>query len=318
MGYAIGELTASGGLLAHQNLLLLIQSLAEANGWVTLRYVDSGDNHELILKGEGLSGTEEVFVGFRCYQSAAGDYYNVETASMTGYVPGNIFAAQPGFKSSAVPCHNNVLTYYIICNGQRIAGCVKAGTPVFGHFYQGKLLPYARPGEFPAPLVCGGMLAGAAATRYSDTSYRGPYFGISAGRQFFLRSPVGAWNSASPWPYDNRVAAGASTQVTVLAGAGKLTKTGAVYTPLPIIVVGASGSEGLNVYGELDGVYFCSGFDNGSENVMQVGGTHVIDQAGLSVAQAVSAIRAAGGRALVVLQDVYRTGFVDYCALEMN
>ena len=54
-----------------------------------------------------------------------------------------------------------------------------------------------------------------------------------------------------------------------------------------------------NLWGELDGVYFCSGFNNATENVMQIGGTHV-DQTGMGVKQAVDAIRAAGGRAFVL------------------
>ena len=72
-----------------------------------------------------------------------------------------------------------------------------------------------------------------------------------------------------------------------------------------------------NTYGELDGVYFITGFNNGVENVLQVGGTPV-DQSGLTVLQAVDAVIAAGGRAFVVLQDVYRTSWRDFIALEMT
>ena len=57
---------------------------------------------------------------------------------------------------------------------------------------------------------------------------------------------------------------------------------------------------------------------NGVENVAQMGGSSVIDQKGMTVKQAVDAIRAVGGRAFVVLQNVNRTTWADYIALEMK
>ena len=72
-----------------------------------------------------------------------------------------------------------------------------------------------------------------------------------------------------------------------------------------------------NLYGVLDGVSFISGFNNASENVLQLEGSAVIDQTGLSVRQAVDAIRAVNGRAFVVLQDGARTTWRDYVAVEM-
>ena len=67
MGYAIGTLTKGGGDDCHYKILGIIKILAEANGWTTLRYVNTGTDRELILKGVGLSGAEEIFVGFKTY-----------------------------------------------------------------------------------------------------------------------------------------------------------------------------------------------------------------------------------------------------------
>ncbi|WEM33673.1 structural protein [Pseudomonas phage PSA-KC1] len=110
--------------------------------------MSTGLDRELILKGVGLSGLEEIFVGFKCYQSVSGDYYNFKAATMIGYVSGNTFETQPGIQISGVPAHNNAITYFIAANPQRITGCLKVGTPVYEHFYLGKIFPYARPGEF--------------------------------------------------------------------------------------------------------------------------------------------------------------------------
>ena len=96
---------------------------------------------------------------------------------------------------------------------------------------------------------------------------------------------------------------------------------GTNYQPQPIILYNASNpSSGIytgNVYGELDGVYALSGFNNGVENVLQVGGTPV-DGTGMSVADHVAAILAAGGRSFVALQDVTQTDWRSFIALEMT
>lgn len=296
MAYEIATLTDSGGTLAHYKMLDAIKALAEANGWVTLRHDTVSANRELILKGEGLSGTEEIFVGFRCYQDVAADYYNITFATFTGYLAGNTFQTQPGARLSGVPAHQSLINYFMVCNAQRIALCMRVGTPVYEHGYVGKMFPFARPGEFPFPVVNCGMLTGEAATRFSDTSHAMGYRGTRA--NFALRTPNGAWTQTDNNPWYN-----ATLQF----------QPSARYFMLPITLHDAS----PNIYGVLDGIYFITGHTNAVENVVQVGGTPV-DPTGLTVAQIVTAINAAGGRAFVVLQDVARTAFNAYIAMEMN
>lgn len=319
MSYAIGSLLKGGGLDTHYQMLQLLKSLAEANGWETMRWVNSGDNWELILKGEGLSGTEEIFIGFKTYQSVSGDYYNILTGVFTGYVPGNTFETQPGARLSGCPAHNNAIDYWISINPQRIVGCFKVGTPVYVHFYVGKFLPYARPSEYPYPVVNAGMLNGAAATRFDNTSYVFPYPGYynnTAQNQLYLRDPAGNWTRPTSYPWqnqDNRTYALAGVQ-----GTSCLVPAGDYYQIEPVIMYESRlDINPKNIWGELDGVYFCSGFNNGPENVVQIGGTH-IDQTGLTVKQAVDAILAGGGRAFVLLQNVRWQSWSDFIALEMK
>ena len=312
MGYTIATVTGGSGDEAHYKVLAAIKTLAEANGWTTLRYVDTGADRELILNSSGLSGTEDIYIGFKTYQDVGADYYNIAAACFTGYVSGNTFEGQPGAKLSGVPCHNNAVTYFLTANEQRIVGCFKVGTPVYTHFYAGKMFPYARPGEFPSPLLVAGMFDGKEARRFSDTEYQFPYYGASIDTigggdgtrsKMWLRLPSGAWamNYNNPWrnvgPMD-----------------GSIRPAGVDYILRPIILYGYSPR---NVWGELDGVTCISGFNNGVENVVQQGGTPV-DQTGMTVSAAVTAVLAAGGRAHVVLQDVNRTGFDNFIALEMS
>ena len=279
MAYEIGfvDNTGSEGL-AHWQMLLKIKTFAEANGWTTLRYLNptDGSNRELIMQGAGLSGTEEIFIGFRSYHSVASDYYNLSVAGFTGYVAGNAFVNQPGYVESGVPAHNNRIDYWLAANAQRIALGMKVGTPVYESAYVGKCLPYATPGQYPYPLVVAGMLNGTPATRFSDNSHSIAYKGNRDNLQ--LRWMDGTWVKPRAVAWDNGYA-------TALRD----TTTG--YALLPVVLYAAN----ANVYGELDGIYAISGFNNAVENTLVLGGV-----------------------TYVVMQDVGRNGFADYYALRLN
>ncbi len=276
MPHAIGYVDNSGGTLAHYKMLEKIRDVAVASTfWEVMRYNTSVANRELILKGKGYTGTEEIYVGVRTYQDASADYYNLCVATFTGYVPSNTFDTQPGVRLSGVPAHNQRIDYWLTVNPQRIACCMKVGTPVYEHFYVGKFFPYARPSQYPYPIVCAGMLSGAAVTRYSDTSHSMPYKGnrVNLGMRF----NTGAYLQPETHPWNN----------TYLASTTQLRDTNDSYPLLPIILTDANG-----IYGELDGIRFVSGFNNVVENTC--------------------------GPDWVVLQDVSRTGFVDYIALKLD
>lgn len=311
MGYAIATVTGGLGDEAHYKVLAAIKTLLEAVGWTTLRYDTSGADKELIMNSDGLSGSEDIFIGFKTYQSVSSDYYNIAVSCFTGYIVGNTFEAQPGARLCGVPCHNNAVTYFLTANKQRIAGCFKVGTPVYTHFYVGKMFPYARPGEFPSPLVTAGMFDGKEARRFSDTQYQFPYYGFGINAwgsssqdtsRLYLRRPDGAWAQQYHDPWRDQSDDGAERP----AGVDYILNPIMLYNPNP-----------RNLWGELDNIRHITGFNNGVENVLQQGGTPV-DQTGMTPLQAVDAVLAAGGRAHVILQDVNRTGFNNFIAMEMT
>jgi hypothetical protein len=266
---------------AHREMLLRIKTLAEANGWTTLRYTTTvPDSHELILRGVGLSGTEEIFVGVRTYENVASDYYNLAVAGFTGYVGANAWSAQPGFLESGIPCHNQRCDYWLAINAQRIAFALKVGTPVYESGYIGKYLPYALPTQYPYPLCVGGMLNGAAATRYSDTAHSMPYKGSRT--NFRVRWFDGTWKQPETHPWDNLYIGGVTAQ---------LRDTGAVYPVMPVQIC----DNTPNIYGVLDGVGYVSNFNNTVESTVS-----------------------ADGSDWVCIQDVGRTSFNDYYALRMS
>jgi hypothetical protein len=246
--------------------------------WEVLRYDTAPANRELILKGKGLSRTEEIFVGFRTYQNADADYYNLLAGVFTGYVPSNPFDSQPGVQLSGVPAHNQRIDYWLTLNGQRIALAMKVGTPVYESCYVGKCLPYGRPSQYPYPVVCGGMLAGAAATRFSDTAHSTPYKGNRSGMALYSNA---GWVQPYAYPWGNNA----------LAGATQLRDTGGTYHLLPVELH----DNAANLWGALDGIFYISGFDNAVENTLSLDGVDY-----------------------VVIQDVWRTGFTDYFAMRLD
>lgn len=280
MPHSIGFVDNSGGTLAHYKMLEKIRDVAVASGfWTVMRYDISKADRELILKGQGYTGEEEIYVGVRTYQDASADYYNLCVATFTGYVPSNTFDTQPGARLSGVPAHNQRIDYWLTVNPQRIACVMKVGTPVYEHFYIGKFFPYARPSQYPYPVICGGMLNGAAVTRFSETNHSMPYKGNRA--NLGMRFNTGVWIQAETHPWNNTYLAGTTSAQT------QLRDTNGHYPLLPVILNDVNG-----IYGELDGIRYISGFDNVTENTC--------------------------GPEWVVFQDVWRTGFTDYMALKLD
>lgn len=281
MPYEIGfvDNTGSEGS-AHWQMLAKIKAIAESAGWVTLRYLtpSDGTNRELILRGPGLSGEEQIFIGFRTYQDAGADYYNLSSAGFTGYVPSNTFTMQPGYFESGIPGHNLRIDYWIVANAQRLNFGLKVGTPVYESGGAGFFFTDATPGQYPYPLFVAGMLNGIPATRYSDTVHSMPYKGSRA--NLGIRFVDGTWIQPQTWPWNN----------TNLTATNQVRDTNGKYPLLPVILMGPT-----DTYGELEGIYQISGFQQGVENTITIDGV-----------------------LYVVIQDVSRTGFVDYYAMELG
>lgn len=282
MAYEVGFVNNTGSEgLAHWQMLLKIKTFAEANGWVTLRYLapTDGSNRELIMRGPGLGGDDQIFVGFRSYHDVSADYYNLSSAGFTGYVSGNSFASQPGYFESGIPAHNQRIDYWLVATGRRINFGLKVGTPVYEHGGAGFFLPYATPGQYPYPMFVAGMLDGIAPTRFSDTVHSMPYKGSRTNMR--MRFVDGNWSQPAAYPWNNSQVAGPINSVR---------DTGGVYMLIPVMLWDAA-----NIYGELEGLYQISGFNNAVENTLTI-----------------------DGKPYVVLQDVSRTGFVDYIAMELS
>ena len=281
MAYEIG--TATGHIdLVNKFNTFVTTTVPLADRWAINRNVTDGTTgeRELLWQLPGLSGIEEIFVGMYSYKSVSSDYYNIAVAGHTGYVAGNTFATQPGTSiASGVPLWNNSIPYWFVANGQRAIVFAKIEN-VYESFYIGKYLPYATPTQYPYPLCIGGMLTSASATRYSETTHTSWFKGNRV--NFTMRFVDGLWKNPQLFPFQL-----ASNYRNT--NSDKTVATG-YYGLHPLTLADAS-----NIYGELDGIYLISGFNNAAENTISIGGI-----------------------TYVVLRDVWRTGIKDYIALRLS
>jgi hypothetical protein len=285
---------AGVGGLAHYDLLDRIRVFCTTNStlvglgqaWTVLRYDTTAANRELIMQAPGLSGTEQIFIGLRTYQDSNADIYNLAVSAFTGFVAGNTFDTQPGALVTGVPAHNISIPYWLNVNGQRLVLAMKVGTPVYESIYLGKFLPYATPGQYPYPVITGGMLSGVPLTRFSDTTHSMPYKPNAAGMR--LRFVDGLWKTVQTWPYDTAPLQSMFGPQTPLGS--RMRDTESQYSIDPIVL-----SDSANIYGELDGVGFVTGFNNAVENTFTL-----------------------GTDTWVVIQDVGRTSFGDYYAMRLD
>ncbi len=258
-----------------------VSVLLIADRWVILRDDTTGDDHELILKGVGLSGVDEIYIGFKTIQDVTGDYYNLIVGTMTGYVSGNTFEMQPGVKLSTCPMWQFSIPYWLMINAQRIMFGVNIEAN-YDVSYVGKMLPYMSPGQFPYPVLVMGSVDGASVLRYSDTSRKVGCFEFND--RFQVRFIDGVWTNVKIWPFS-------SSSGDYDLTSQFLIPTGGVYPLTPLVLY----NSGLGVYGEMDGVYFVTGH-------------------AMSVEDTISNI----DKKCIVMRNINRTGFFDYIALELN
>jgi len=270
MAVEIGTATNYSDLAAKLNTFLTSNAalIAAGQAWTNLRATST----EHIWRAPGLSGTEQIYVGVRRYFDTVGDYYNWEVAGFTGFVTENAWTAQPGKNTNGIylPLWNNSIPYWFIANGQRAVVVAKVGT-TYHLGYLGKFLPYATPGQYPYPLLVAGM-NNTSTWRYSNAGNTHIVRALDECGQMY--TPGGGWfyvnNSITndtylnSWPCDSlgnyssamsKVAAFTSGDVTLL----------------PVILNSGTYVAGImNVFGELDGVYWCPGVSAAAESIITI------------------------------------------------
>jgi hypothetical protein len=270
-------------------------TFAVAPPWTSLRRVTGS---EMIWQAPGNGGLDAVIVGAKTFDDVGTDYYNWRLGGFTAYNSGSPFNQQPGYPGGASQANpspvftlwNSTIPFWIVANGRRVIVVAKIST-VYVACYLGLMNSYMAPGSFPYPLIVGGNLAFQSSEPGTTSpnwrwSYTGgemrnfaiPYataIGVNSASSLLLRLPSGIWrgfdignNEATigqVWPY---------AYVDQTAYDWRPNLDGG-YPLVPIVLF----DQTPNVYGELDGVLATSGFSQGSENTVTVGGVpHLVVQ----------------------------------------
>lgn len=242
--------------------------------WTLMQSTAINGMQQRFMRGPGLSGTDQIYVNMQAYQDAGNDWYNWEIQGAVAHNPLLPFETQPGNSpSSHLLLWQSAIPYWLIVSGRRFILIAKVST-TYSNAYCGFYLPYATSAEMPYPMYIGA--SSASARRWSTTNYNiGSFFDPTNG-SCTLRNFDGYWlpienyndssggrterTAANVWPWESDFSIGNNEDLS--------------YGVFPAIL--HSNYSGGNVYGELHGVVYLSGFANGSENIAVVDGKNYL------------------------------------------
>lgn len=151
----------TGSVVGHKALLGVIQTFANQNGWQTMRYLTPADDeHELILMGTGLNGTDKIYVGFRTSTNLTALTFNIQLNGFTGYNPDLNFWGQPGALPNSsyqswLHSSNVNIVYWLAGNSRHLRLVCRLDNR-YASAYLGLFLPFTMPSQYPYPLFIGG------------------------------------------------------------------------------------------------------------------------------------------------------------------
>lgn len=324
---------------SHLYWRILIDSVGtgQTTGSVYLRQILCWNGTEIVnsssgetyLKGPGLGGTDEIFIGFRTITEPIKSWYLIQVMGFTGYLSGELSCFnQPGSinigtGSPFVSLWDQPMTYWITGSGRRVIFNFKVST-VYEAGYAGFILPYATPVQYPYPLAIGGTMCSGTYANYglkydlvnaghsvfcmprgNATHYAAETVAQTTDGTLFLLQPSGTWEAYSNGP-DSSGPANSSESIVRkaihcvfphshwAASSGRmplLDCVGGGYLLQPHQLY-HNGPIPSRFIGELDGTKQISGQNNASENT----GSY-------------------NGHNYVVFQNAYRTAKTEYWAM---
>lgn len=268
--------------------------LASGQNWTKLldHTTEAGFDRNVYFQAPGLTGADEIFINMAAVHNVGTDVWNVGFYGATGFNVGlGGVASQPGCTPTGawMLLWDTAIPYWFIADGRSARIVAKAST-IYAQAYAGFHIPYASPSEYAYPLFIGAM-ASNPGRRFSDTTNVHTAFwnptsdaqntlGVDAHSGAWLRTPGGNWIPAGNGP---------NTQALSVWPYGKFENFGQVlggtdYALMPLVLhTGGSAGSAFDStranFGELDSVFFISGFSNASENTVSIGGvTYLVVQ----------------------------------------
>jgi hypothetical protein len=154
MSYETGTASNHDDLFDKLRTFLKIPSGSGGPGWTEL-YFTGVSPKTMFFQAPGLSGTEQIHVGFQLYTSAGTDTFGLYGWMSQSYDSGLSVLAQPGHSGTKFhPTWDSTIPYWFFANGQRVIIVTKIST-VYTASYLGKFLPYGTAGEYGLPYYIG-------------------------------------------------------------------------------------------------------------------------------------------------------------------
>ena len=317
---------ATGTATDYKNLLSLLRTFltthtdlvnaSPSQTWTEMRW-DTPDEYELIVKGPGLAGDDEIYVGIQTYKNEGEDYYNWRLQGFTGYLAGAAFDLQPGAIANTPPSlalHNNAIPYWFVATGRRFVVVARVSS-VYEACYLGFLMPFGTPSQLPYPLTVGGSIIGGTNSGYRYSTQ------MVSHRQFVSPGAYGTSNTDSAINFSSTLMLLHGDWIALrnyygISGEGAQSRLGCETWPYgdsltndtwALMRNNMDGSypgfpiqayqetPGDNVFGELEGCLAVPGFGLAAEDIITIGGVSHL-----------------------VIPNVYRSGASDWWALALE
>lgn len=281
MAYTTGTATD------YKTLLSALASFAAANGWTILEQSTT----KLYLRGEGSAQTDEIYAGIEAFENTSLGYYNWRLVGSWGWRSERAVDKHPMSSGPVVYTYlwNSSIPYWMVATPRRIIMVAKIST-VYQTVYLGFGNPPATDAQYPYPLVIGGC-GSTAAQAYSATGNGNSAFWANNGVSGMLNTPGGEWSPIGPY-YNTTTYRCMALSENYESREAILSGVGGAYALDQIYLADTLRSS---IYVALDGIYRVSGHNNSAENIITVGAVNHL-----------------------VIPDVYRSGYGDYCALRLN
>ncbi|WLT32266.1 hypothetical protein [Geothrix sp. PMB-07] len=251
-----------------------------AQAWTALRNVTG----EAILRGPGLTGTDQIFIGMKSFSDVSADYYNWVLSGFTGFDAGLPFEGQPGAHHTGwgasqsgpiLTLQNAAIPYWMGATGRWVWVVAKVGTVYVSCVAGFALTPFASPGQWPYPMVLGANMAWPGELSLAgNTNLRWSYAGTQNRNWFNSGSGLGRegqlrvrLNDGTWWSFGPNYSAREGTIYPIGNGNSDLRPNlDGTYQRLPLILSRATETGEKDVLGQFDQVNWVPGFGNAAEN----------------------------------------------------
>lgn len=301
-------------------------SLGQA--WTTVWTAPGGAPNatDIVLKGPGLAGADEIYIGLRLVTDTTNGFYTIFMCGMSGILPG---ATEYDGHTNCSPSTRMFLTngsmnYWLIANGRRFVAVAKVST-VYESLYGGLILPYSLPSQYPYPLFIGGTAGETSAAvdwrgiGSDHTMFHKPYNTAASPSGAYLLSPTGAWMKCGSGIIGGVASTDSDSTTEVYMGPDafypqaftispawgnsqydykniKDTMTACYGGAFPLTPITLnSGPASIQTWGILHGIHSVPGIGNSAENVISISGVDYL-----------------------VLQNVFRGTVGEYMAVQLE